>query len=156
MSRNSLSDDHKKPAEKLPVSSRNAQQSGGAVATDSGLTRGQRNMLTAQHTLGNRAVLRMIQRDPADDAAPADPQGAAPADPQSISDGSGNSVSVAGGVAITSSSPVTISAPAINLSASTVKSDAAIFETAGISKSSTVITDSVIAASYTPGAGNVF
>ncbi len=116
-----------------------------------GLTRAQSTMLTAQQTIGNRAVLqRMVQREPGDDAPGADPAGA-----QSLSAG-GNSVSVTpGGVSIQSSGPLQISAPTISMATAAVNSDAAITNNAGITKTSVIIADSVVASAYTPGAGNI-
>ena len=58
-------------------------------------------------------------------------------------------MSVAGDVSITANSKVDVTAPIINLKAPMVKCDAVV-------KCTTLITNSVIASSYTPGAGNVW
>ena len=112
-----------------------------------GLTRSQQNILTAQRTIGNRAVVRrMIQRDPIDGDPAASP---AAGNPQSLTAG-GDSVTASGsGVSIQSSGPLTVSAPAIDLHTAMLTVD-------GVTKTSTIIADSVVASSYTPGAGNIW
>lgn len=65
-------------------------------------------------------------------------------------EGPGGSVDVSGGgVTIEAAGPV-------NINASKVNANTAIHETSGIDKSQTVMTDTVIAATYTPGAGNIW
>lgn len=129
-----------------------------------GLTAGQRDMLSTQRTLGNRAVLRQMQHNQLQRAPAAvqrvvaidelttgmtDPSLGTGASPSSIS-GPGGTVSVAGsGVSIDAAGPVTINGAAINM-------NAAVTEHTGIDKSDTVVTNSVVSAAYTPGAGNVW
>ncbi len=94
-------------------------------------------VLQLQRQRGNAYVRRMlsdVQRQ--DEGAPA----ADAAAPTMISDG-GATVTVAGGVA-------KVSAPMLQV-------NAAMADFAGIVKSNTLITNSVISSSYTPGAGNI-
>jgi hypothetical protein len=99
----------------------------------------QASVLRMQRTQGNNAVQRvLLQRQ--------DEEGGA----QSDLSGSGGSVRTSGGgVEISSNGPLTISAPVVNLDSAFVRSQ-------GILQSDTLITNSVIASSYTPGAGNIW
>lgn len=95
----------------------------------------QAQVLQLQRQRGNAYVRRMLDVQRQDEGAPAD--AAAPA---KISSG-GAEVTVEGGVA-------KISAPMLTV-------DAAMANFSGIIRSNTLQTDSVIASSYTPGAGNL-
>ena len=57
---------------------------------------------------------------------------------------------------ITSSSQVNIDASTINLSAATVNIQAGMTQASGVVQCSTLIATSVVASSYTPGAGNIW
>ena len=128
-------------------------------------------VLQLQRTHGNRAVQRHLQQDAAPGAAtvqrfvvpeipglgmpglgmpgPGTPAPTTAATPTKI-EGPGGSVDVSGGgVTIEAAGPV-------NINASKVNANTAIHETSGIDKSQTVMTDTVIAATYTPGAGNIW
>jgi hypothetical protein len=114
----------------------------------------QRRLLTAQRTMGNQAVLRQmakastVQREEPDGMV-APPGATDPAAPTQIADG-GNSVSVSGsGVSIVSSGPVRIAAPMIVEDAPTVTNQ-------GITQTDTLIAQTVMGSSYTPGAGNMW
>jgi len=79
-----------------------------------------------------------------------------PAPPIALSDENGNAVTLASsGIEITSGAEVHIKASQIRFSAGMGSADAAMWTFSGAVKSQTVITDSVIAASYTPGTGNL-
>jgi hypothetical protein len=108
-------------------------------SSSDGLTNRQRNILNAQRTIGNQAVMRsMVQRDE-DPAAPGGPQLGQP----------GSGITASGGV-------VSIDAPILNIGSAAVNSQAAMHTNAGVLKTETLIADSVVGASYTPGAGNVW
>lgn len=75
-----------------------------------------------------------------------------------IVDSNGNSVKLeASGITITASAKVTINAgAAVEVSASMVKVSAGMSQFSGVVQCDTLITNSVVSASYTPGAGNVW
>jgi uncharacterized protein involved in type VI secretion and phage assembly len=60
------------------------------------------------------------------------------------------------GIEIKSSSNIKVDAPQINLKAAMVKVDASMSQFSGVVKCETLITNSVVSASYTPGAGNIW
>lgn len=71
--------------------------------------------------------------------------------------GPGGTIDVSGGgVAISSASDVSINGAKIENNAAMINNNTAMMETSGIDKSQTVMTDTVIAQTYTPGAGNVW
>lgn len=73
-----------------------------------------------------------------------------------LSDDHGNSMSLASsGIEITTEGSVRINASTIQLSAATASADADVWTFSGAVQSQTVIADSVIANSYSPGAGNL-
>ncbi len=80
-----------------------------------------------------------------------------PSEPVEMADENGNSIRLtASGIEIEAAVEVRLSAAAsVEVSAGSVDVDAAMSDFSGVLKSSTLITDSVVAASYTPGAGNV-
>lgn len=74
-----------------------------------------------------------------------------------IIDSTGNSVTLdSAGVTIHSAVKVTVSATTVEVSAAMVNVNAGISKFSGVVKADTVITNSVISASYTPGAGNMW
>ena len=74
-----------------------------------------------------------------------------------ISDSNGNMMKfAAAGITITAAAKVTINAPQTSVSAGILKVDAGMSSFSGVVQSDTVITNSVISASYTPGAGNIW
>lgn len=74
-----------------------------------------------------------------------------------IEDANGNSVKLeTAGITVTASAKVTVNAPQVNVSASLVSVDAGMSKFSGVVKADTVICNSVISASYTPGAGNIW
>jgi uncharacterized protein involved in type VI secretion and phage assembly len=74
-----------------------------------------------------------------------------------LSDGNGNSVELsAAGIRLSSPATVTIEAGQLAVSAGLVGVDAGMSRFSGVAKSDTVITNSVVSASYTPGAGNIW
>jgi uncharacterized protein involved in type VI secretion and phage assembly len=75
-----------------------------------------------------------------------------------IVDANGNSVKLeAAGITITSAAKITVNAGAmVEVSASMVKVSAAMSQFSGVVQCDTLITNSVVSASYTPGAGNVW
>lgn len=74
-----------------------------------------------------------------------------------IVDGNGNSVKLeTSGITITASAKVTINASQVNVSAGMVKVDSGMSKFSGVVQADTVICNSIISASYTPGAGNIW
>jgi hypothetical protein len=74
-----------------------------------------------------------------------------------IADSNGNSIKLeASGVTITASAKVTINAGTIAVSAGMVTVDSGMSKFSGVVKADTVISNSVVSASYTPGAGNIW
>lgn len=74
-----------------------------------------------------------------------------------IVDSNGNSIKLqTGGVTVTSSSKVTINATQVEVSASMVTVNAGMSKFSGVVQADTVICSSIISASYTPGAGNIW
>ncbi len=74
-----------------------------------------------------------------------------------IEDSNGNSVKLeAAGITITAAAKVTVNAPQVAVSAGMVKVDAAMSRFSGVVQADTVIANSVVSASYTPGAGNIW
>ena len=74
-----------------------------------------------------------------------------------IVDSSGNSVKLeTSGVTVTASAKVTINASQIEVSAGMVTVNAGMSKFSGVVQADTVISNSVISASYTPGAGNIW
>ena len=75
----------------------------------------------------------------------------------SLEDSNGNSIKLeAAGITITASAKVTIKASQMAVSAGMVTVDAGMSKFSGVVKADTVISNSVISASYTPGAGNIW
>jgi uncharacterized protein involved in type VI secretion and phage assembly len=74
-----------------------------------------------------------------------------------IVDSGGNSVKLeSSGITITASSQVEIKASTAKITASMLTVDAAMSQFNGVIKAPTVIADSVVGTSYTPGAGNIW
>jgi len=73
------------------------------------------------------------------------------------SNGATIKIDVAGNIEITANVKVKIQAPAgLDVTAAMVTVDAAMSKFSGVVKADTVITNSVVSASYTPGAGNIW
>ena len=74
-----------------------------------------------------------------------------------IVDSNGNSVKLeAAGITVESSAKVTVNASTVEISASLVTVNAGMSRFSGTVQADTVISNSVISASYTPGAGNIW
>jgi len=74
-----------------------------------------------------------------------------------IADSNGNSIKMeASGITLTTSAVVTINASTLNVSASAVSVNAGSSTFSGTVMAQTVITPSVVGATYTPGAGNIW
>jgi uncharacterized protein involved in type VI secretion and phage assembly len=74
-----------------------------------------------------------------------------------IVDSNGNSVKLeSSGVTVTASAKVTINASIVELSAGSVTVNAGFSQFSGVVQADTVIANSVISSSYTPGAGNIW
>ena len=72
-------------------------------------------------------------------------------------DSNGNSLKLeSAGVTVTSSAKVTINASTVEVSAGSVTVNAAMSKFSGVVQADTVICNSIISASYTPGAGNIW
>lgn len=74
-----------------------------------------------------------------------------------IDDSNGNSVKLeTSGITVTASAKVTIKASTAEISASMLTVNAGMSKFSGVVKADTVISNSVVSASYTPGAGNIW
>ena len=74
-----------------------------------------------------------------------------------IKDSNGNSIKLeSAGITVTASAKVTINASQVAVSAGMVTVDAGMSRFSGVVQADTVTTNSIIAASYTPGAGNIW
>ncbi len=81
----------------------------------------------------------------------------APGDAVTIEDRHGNTTTMAGGgVTVRTGSKLTIEASQIDVTASMVQVNAAMSRFSGVVQCDTLITNSVVSASYTPGAGNIW
>jgi phage baseplate assembly protein V len=73
-----------------------------------------------------------------------------------IADANGNSVTLASsGVTVTCSAKVTVSAGTVEISAGMIKVDAGMSRFSGVVQCDTLIANSVVSSSYTPGQGNI-
>lgn len=74
-----------------------------------------------------------------------------------IADSNGNSIKLeTAGITITAAVKVTVNASQVAVSAGMVTVDAAMSSFSGVVKADTVICNSIVSASYTPGAGNIW
>jgi uncharacterized protein involved in type VI secretion and phage assembly len=74
-----------------------------------------------------------------------------------IEDSNGNSVKLeSAGVTVTASAKVTVNASMVAVSAGMVTVDAGMSKFSGVVQADTVICNSIVSASYTPGAGNIW
>jgi uncharacterized protein involved in type VI secretion and phage assembly len=74
-----------------------------------------------------------------------------------IEDSNGNSVKLeTSGVTVTAAAKVTVNASQVEISAGMVTVNAGMSKFSGVVQADTVITNSVVSASYTPGAGNMW
>jgi uncharacterized protein involved in type VI secretion and phage assembly len=74
-----------------------------------------------------------------------------------IVDSNGNSMKLeSSGITITASAKVTVNAGTVEVSAGMVTVNAGMSKFSGVVKCDTLITNSVVSASYTPGAGNIW
>jgi len=74
-----------------------------------------------------------------------------------IEDSNGNSVKLeSAGITVTASAKVTVNASQVAISAGMVTVDAGMSKFSGVVQADTIISNSVISASYTPGAGNIW
>ena len=74
-----------------------------------------------------------------------------------IVDSNGNSVKLeSAGITVQASAKVTVNASTVAISAGMVTVDAGMSRFSGVVQADTVITNSVVSASYTPGAGNIW
>ena len=74
-----------------------------------------------------------------------------------VVDSNGNSIKLEpSGITVTASAKVTVSASAVEVSAGMVTVNAGMSRFSGVVQADTVITNAVVSASYTPGAGNIW
>jgi uncharacterized protein involved in type VI secretion and phage assembly len=74
-----------------------------------------------------------------------------------ITDGSGNSIMLeSSGITVNAASKVTINGSTVEISAGMVTVNAGMSKFSGVVQADTVISNSVVSASYTPGAGNIW
>lgn len=75
----------------------------------------------------------------------------------SIEDSNGNSIKLeSAGITVTASAKVTVNASTVAVSAGMVTVDAGMSKFSGVVQCDTLITNSVVSSSYTPGAGNIW
>jgi uncharacterized protein involved in type VI secretion and phage assembly len=73
-----------------------------------------------------------------------------------LEDSNGNSIKLeTAGITVTASAKVTVNASQVAVSAGMVTVDAGMSRFSGVVQADTVITNTIIAATYTPGAGNI-
>lgn len=73
-----------------------------------------------------------------------------------VRDGNGNSIVMdSSGIRLEGGAKITLNAPEIDITAGKVNVDSGIADFSGSVNCSTLVTDAVIASSYTPGAGNI-
>ncbi len=74
-----------------------------------------------------------------------------------IQDSNGNSIKLeASGITVRAAAKVTVQAATVEVNAGMVNVNAGMSKFSGVVKADTVITNSVVSASYTPGAGNIW
>jgi uncharacterized protein involved in type VI secretion and phage assembly len=74
-----------------------------------------------------------------------------------VEDANGNSITLdSSGITIQSGSKVTVSASTVEVNAGSVTVNAGLSKFSGVVQADTVITNTVISSSYTPGAGNIW
>lgn len=74
-----------------------------------------------------------------------------------LNDGNGNTVKLdASGITVNSATKVTINASAVEINAAVLNVNAAMSKFSGVVQCDSLISNSVVSASYTPGAGNVW
>jgi uncharacterized protein involved in type VI secretion and phage assembly len=74
-----------------------------------------------------------------------------------LEDSNGNSIKLeSAGITITASAKVTVNASTVSVSAGMVSVDAGMSKFSGVVQCDTLISNSVVSASYTPGAGNIW
>ena len=74
-----------------------------------------------------------------------------------VVDSNGNSVKMqSGGITVNASAKVTVTASMVEVSASMVTVNAGMSKFSGVVQADTVICNSIVSASYTPGAGNIW
>jgi uncharacterized protein involved in type VI secretion and phage assembly len=74
-----------------------------------------------------------------------------------LQDSNGNSVKMeSAGITVTASAKTTVNASTVEISAGMVTVNAGMSKFSGVVQADTVITNSVVSASYTPGAGNIW
>jgi len=74
-----------------------------------------------------------------------------------IQDANGNQITLdSSGITITAAADLTVNAATATISAASVTVNAGISTFSGVAQSDTVLTNSVVSASYTPGAGNIW
>lgn len=74
-----------------------------------------------------------------------------------LSDGQGNQIEIKNGeLRVTAAKAVVVSASKVSIAAGSVQLDTAMLKVSGVVHADTLIANSVVAKSYTPGAGNIF
>ena len=74
-----------------------------------------------------------------------------------IEDANGNAIRLwSGGITVTSAAKVTINASTVEITAGMVTVNAGVSKFSGVVQADTVIANSVVSASYLPGAGNIW
>jgi uncharacterized protein involved in type VI secretion and phage assembly len=74
-----------------------------------------------------------------------------------LSDSNGNTIKLeAAGITVTASAKITVNASTVDVSAGMVTVDAGLSRFSGVVQCDTLISNAVVSASYTPGAGNIW
>jgi len=74
-----------------------------------------------------------------------------------VSDGNGNTARFdAGGITVNAAAKVTINASEVEINSGTITLNSGMSKFAGVVQCDTLISNSVVASSYTPGAGNIW
>jgi hypothetical protein len=110
-------------------------------------------MLRLQRLAGNAAVQRAVEID---ELAVSSPSATTDGGDQATTAPAGAPGSAGGNTLGDGTGPATINGPAVDVNAPVVNLHSAVVNADGIVRCSTIIADSVVASSYTPGAGNLF
>lgn len=115
----------------------------------------QASMLQLQRQHGNSAVMRMLQREEggAGTAAPTAPVAEPAAEPSAAAP---TEINAGGNLVRVTDSGVEITGASVSINAATLNANTASSRFSGVLQTDTLVANSVVGQSYTPGAGNVW